>query len=317
MAKKSTQLVDIAEQRTKKLPAYRSFRLAKKIQPDYVKGLPKVGQLWRETWAFLWKYRVRMVTFLFIYTVTYLVLVKGLSGFTADSSALRDSIDRLIHGDIAAIPTSLGLYGALIGSVSASTTDISNYYQVSILMVFSLAFIWLVRKLHGRRANVSVKDAFYVGMRPLIPFLLVTTLLIVELAPAGLGGLLLGTAQSAVVQGGSGEILAFSVIFVLCFVLTCYLLAGSVFAIYIVTLPSATPMLAVRSSMRLLRVHRWVVVRKMAGFYVLLFLLGFVLMLPFVYWLPRFVETAFFVMSCASFAVMHTFMYKLYRAMIA
>jgi hypothetical protein len=315
--KKTSKLVDIAEQRSKKLPEYRSFRLAKKIQPDYIKSLPSAGQLWRETWGFLWKYRVKMLIFLFIYTITYLVLVKGLNGFTTDSSELKSAIVRLTHGDIAALPTALGLYAAIIGSVSASTTDISNYYQVSILMMFSLAFIWLIRKLHGRRANVSVKEAFYVGMRPLVPFLLVTALLIVELAPAGLGGILLGTAQSAVVQGGSGEILAFSVIMVLCLVLTCYLLAGSIFAIYIVTLPDATPMLAVRSSMRLLRVHRWVVVRKMAGFYAMLFLLGFVLGLPFVYWLPRFVEPAFFVLACASFGVMHTYMYKLYRAMIA
>ena len=314
--RKKLSLTNIADLRTKKLPEYRSFKLSKKIQPDYVKSLPNMRALWIDTWQFLWKYRSKMILFALVYMAAYLVLVKGVNGFALNTADLRDNLKLAFHGNLGAAASSMSLYISLMSSVTASTTEVSNYYQVTILVVFSLAFIWLIRKLHGRRSTATVKDSFYVGMRPLIPFIGVVIILTLELAPAGLGGLLLATAQSAIVQSGTGEIMAFSVVMILCLVLTGYLLAGSIFAIYIVTLPSATPLIAIKSSMRLLRIHRWVVVRKMAAFYVSLILLGFVLVIPFVFWLPARADVAFFVLSSASFAVMHTFMYKLYRSML-
>jgi hypothetical protein len=68
--------------------------------------------------------------------------------------------------------------------------------------------------------------------------------------------------------------------------------------------------------MNLLRIHRWVVLRKIIGFYLILVILGFFLVLPFVIWVPRYAEFAFFALASGSFAVMHTFLYKLYRSLL-
>lgn len=306
----------IEPSRKKKLPAYRSFRLNGKIQADRVQKTSSMKTLWRETWIFLWTHRYKMLQFVGIYTITYLIFVKGFSGFTLDAEALKFELRDALTGNIGAVITSIALYSSLLSSITVTPDEIANYYQATVVTIFSLAFIWLVRKLHLRNSKATVKDSFYQGMRPLIPFLAVVLVMLLQLVPAGVGVLIFAASQSASTAVGSGELLGVTVLAILGIVLTIYLLAGSVFALYISTLPDVTPMVALRSSMKLLRIHRWIVLRKILAFFVVLIILGFVLVLPFIIWLPQYAEVAFFVMSCASFAVMHTFLYKLYRSML-
>lgn len=257
-----------------------------------------------------------MLTFLAVYTVLYALLVRGLTGFDLDIGIFRDELINAAGGDVNAIITSLTLYGSLLSSLTATTDEITNFYQLSILVICSIAFIWLIRKLHGRTTDASVRSAFYEGMTPLVPFLGVLLLMVIMLLPVAIGSLLLATAQSSAAITGQAEIMVLSLVMILTAVLSAYLLAGSVFAFYIVTLPRTRPTVAVRSSLRLLRIHRWRVMSKVIGFYIALVVLGFLLVLPFIWWLPRYAEIAFFIMGCGSFAVMHTFLYKLYRSML-
>jgi hypothetical protein len=257
-----------------------------------------------------------MLKFVGIYTLTYLVLVKGLTGFSLDMVELKTELQEAFTGNIGSITTFTLLYASLLSSLSGSSSDITNYFMISVTVLFSLAFIWLVRKLHLRNPTATVKDAFYQGMAPLIPFMVVMGMMLLQLIPVAIGGLVYLSIQSTVLAVSDLEVIGITVLAILGFVLTAYLLAGSVFAIYIVTLPNTSPMVALRSSMRLLRIHRWVVLRRMILFFVGLIVLGFALVFPFIMWFPALAEYAFFIMSCASFAVMHTFMYKLYRSML-
>ncbi len=313
---KKNQVGTIAASRKKKLPEYRTLRLNTKIKADDILRTSSMRTLWRETWLFLWKHRVKMAIFVLIYTITYMVLVRGINEFTLNADEIKLELEDVLSGNFGAIITFLVLYTSLLSSITTSPDDITNFYQSSILVIFSLSFIWLIRKLHLRDSSATVKEAFYQGMRPLIPFLTVLLVMALELIPAGVSSLIFVTAQSASVVSTEFESLTFSVLAVLGFVLTVYLLVGSIFAPYIVTLPNMAPITALRSSMRLLRIHRWIVLRKILLFFFVLLVLGFFLVLPFIIWLPKYAEIAFFVMGCASFAVMHTFMYKLYRSML-
>ncbi len=313
---KKNQMGSMTASRKKKLPEYRTLRLNTRIKADDVLKTSSMRTLWRETWLFLWKHKIKMAIFVLIYTAAYIVLVRGINEFTLNADEIKVELEDALSGNLGAIVTFILLYMSLISSITTSSDDITNFYQSTILIVFSLSFIWLIRKLHLRDSSATVKDAFYQGMRPLIPFLGVLIVMALELIPAGVSSLIFITAQSASVVSTEFETLAFSVLAVLGFVLTVYLLVGSIFAPYIVTLPNMTPMTALRSSMRLLRIHRWVVLRKILAFFVVLLVLGFFLVLPFIIWIPRYAEIAFFVMGCSSFAVMHTFMYKLYRSML-
>jgi hypothetical protein len=314
MAQKSTS---IQPNRKKKLPKYESFRLTRRIAPEKIKQLPSALDIWKDTLRFLWKYRVKMLTFTVVYALAYLIFVKGLSGFNLDVSSLKTELNSATSGNISAILTAFSLYGSLLSSLIGTADAASNFFQTTIILLFSLSFIWLLRKLHHDRSVVTVKEAFYVGMRPLIPFVLVILIMILELLPAALGSFVLVTGQNTNSIAGSNGVMILGVLALLTFILSIYLLTSSVFALYIVTLPKATPLMAIRSSMNLLRIHRWIVLRKILSFYVFLFIAGFVLVLPFILWIPRSAEVVFFVMGSASFGVMHTYMYKLYRSMIS
>lgn len=302
--------------RKKKNPAYRSFRLSNKIESGVLKNFPSTKTLWSETLRFMWKHRVKMLVFALIYAGTYLVLVKGISGFDTDMDIVKEELQTAMTGNIGAILTFLSLYATLLSSVTATTGDVANFYQSSVIIIFSLAFIWLVRKLHARDSSATVRDTFYRGMGPLIPFLGVLFILALELVPAGLGSLLLTTASSTEAIRSNSDIIAISIVMLLTVVLSIYLLAGSIFSLYIVTLPGTRPFVAVRSSLRLLSVHRWRVLLKVITFFITLIIVGFFLVLPFIIWLPRWADVAFFFMSALSFGFMHTYMYKLYRSLL-
>lgn len=257
-----------------------------------------------------------MLIFALIYGFTYFVFVRGVSGFSMDVSAVKSELRDALTGNIGAVVAFISIYFSLVSSMTITADAASNFYQVSILVIFSLAFIWLLRRLHDKRAHASVRDAFYLGMGPLVPFLGVVLMLLLMTLPAALGATLLVSAASSAAIRSDVEFIGFGVLMVLTTVLSLYLLAGSLFSVYIVTLKGTRPLVAVRSSMRLLSIHRWRVAHKIVGFMILLLLLGFVLVLPFIIWLPRYAEIAFFVMSSASFAVFHTFMYKLYRSLL-
>lgn len=303
--------------RKKKLPKYRSFRISGRLSPDTYKKLPKAKVLWKETFAFMWKYRYKMLGLLFFYAVVYGIFVRGTSGFELNVSSVKDQLFDFSQGSFQAFIQFVYLYSSLLSSITFTQEGSNtNFYQIVILVIFSLAFIWLVRKLHARDSEATVRQALYVGMGPLIPFVLVLGLLLVEMLPLGFATFLISVAvgTGSIATGADNLILV--ILFLLCFTLSLYLVAGSIFSLYIVTLPGTPPLVAVRSSMRLLRIHRWRILLKIISFFAILILAGFFLVLPFIIWLPKYAELAFFIMTSFSFGVMHVYMYKLYKSML-
>ncbi len=316
MSRKNPPVTQSGLYRSKKLPEYKTFRLSRHIKSKNIKQLPTVRQLWRETWLFVWQHRVKLLIFSGVYLLIYLVLVKGYNGFSVDAVSMKESIAKVSDGTLRFVLSLLGVYSALVGTLLTTENASADLLQAMILVVCSLAFIWLLRKLHAKDNAATVKQAFYLGPQPLVPFLLVLLIMLLETMPAGFGGLLLTTAQGAGAISTQLEIQILGIVAILCMVLSFYLLAGSVFALYIVTLPGTEPVVAVRTSMHLLRVHRWQIVYRLAAFVGALMVLGLLLSAPFIIWLPKYAEHAFFVIGMSSFVVFHTFVYKLYRAML-
>lgn len=302
--------------RKKKTPKYQSFRLSGRIAPAKIKKLPKVSELWRDTFAFLWLHRRKMLLFVFVYTVTYLIFAKGIGNFSSEPEELKKELDGVLAGNIESIVGLVAIYASMLGSLTTVVDDVANFMQVSIVIIFSLAFIWLIRRLHSDPRKVTVKDAFYRGMRPLIPFIIVLVILVFELIPAGAGSLAYLAASASASGFSEIELLGLSVVAILGVILSLYLITGSIFALYIVTLKNMTPLKSIKASMRLLSIHRWVILRKVLSMIFLVLLLGFVVALPFILWIPRYAEAGFFILACCSFAMLHTYLYKLYRSML-
>jgi hypothetical protein len=94
------------------------------------------------------------------------------------------------------------------------------------------------------------------------------------------------------------------------------MLASSLFALYIVTLPGMTPIRALRSARGLVRYRRWTVIRKILWLPLLLLLVAAVIMLPIIIWLTAVAQWVFFILSMFALLAVHSYMYALYRELL-
>jgi uncharacterized membrane protein len=84
-----------------------------------------------------------------------------------------------------------------------------------------------------------------------------------------------------------------------------------------VTLPDMTPMKAIRSARGLVKSRRWLVLRKILFLPLVLFILAGVIMLPFLLAVASIASWVFFVLSICTLAIVNSYMYALYRELIA
>lgn len=250
-----------------------------------------------------------------VYAFLSLALVRGFSSVTG----LPDIKDALAsEGGGSGIDTGISLLGNLFSSGNASTSATASVYQTILIVIMSLVVIWVLRNIYASDDNqkISLKDAFYKSSYPLIPFLLVIVVISLQLLPFVAGS----TIYSLVLTSGLAvsviEKLLWAGVFFGLSVWSLYLICGSVFALYIVTLPNITPLQAVRSAKDLVVGRRWIVMRKIVFLPIVLFVFASLIMLPLVLWLTVLAEWIFFVLGLFSLFVIHSYMYRLYRELL-
>lgn len=93
-----------------------------------------------------------------------------------------------------------------------------------------------------------MRDSYYKGMYPLVPFMLVLLVIGLQLIPLVFGNLI----YSSVLQNGLAITVIEKVIWLFLFLmlalLSGYMMISSLFSLYIVTLPDMTPLRALRSA---------------------------------------------------------------------
>jgi hypothetical protein len=87
-------------------------------------------------------------------------------------------------------------------------------------------------------------------------------------------------------------------------------------ALYIVTLPDMTPMQALKAARALVRYRRWVVLRKVLFLPLALLLIGALIVIPFALYVTPVAPLVFFVLTIIALAVLHSYMYLLYRQLL-
>src|SRR5262249_13047195 len=129
-----------------------------------------------------------------VYMVLNLLFVQGFSGVNVDTTK-----SALVHmfGNDTAVATS-ALFAYMVGSAGASSSDAGGVYQLGFVLVVSLAVIWVLREIYSGRQVKRIREAFYNGMTPLVPFVLVLIVFGLQLLP-----LIFGSAiYSAVMANG-------------------------------------------------------------------------------------------------------------------
>ena len=249
-----------------------------------------------------------------IYGIGVVLLVRGFSA-TQDFVTLRTLLDSLMTGAFGKAQSVALQLTILFGGSGSSNTPNGGVYQTILLVVCSLALIWVFRQAQAKKP-VGTKRAFYLGMYPLIPFLFVLLIMGVQLLPMTIGSYLYSTLMTTGIAVHAWEKLLAFAVFAALALWSLRMLTGSMFAMYIVTLPDMTPLRAVRSAKHLVAGRRLLIWRKLLLLPLVILVGSSILVLPFLLFLTPVVVWVFFIISTLWFALIHSYLYTLYRELL-
>src|SRR5690606_12737354 len=134
MAKKvkSTKKVTVQPPRKLKTPAYRSFRLSKRIKPPAIKKIPSTWQLLVTTKHQLLANKKLFVGILSVYALLTLFFVWA-GGNLVNTAELKTTLNDTLGTTGNNVTTNLTLFSLLLGDAASRGTDLGNSFQTFIL----------------------------------------------------------------------------------------------------------------------------------------------------------------------------------------
>jgi hypothetical protein len=208
-----------------------------------------------------------------------------------------------------------GGFGSLIASSGASGSATGSTLQSVLFVLESLVIIWALRHLMAGQ-SISVKLAYYKAMTPLVPFLLVIGMIIIQLLPVTIGSVVLAAISTSVFTSSSLATVFSIIAFILLVAWSLYMVSASIFALYIVTLPETQPRQALRAAKDLVRFRRLLVLRKVFFLPIFVLLAMAVIIIPLILWASFLVPYVFYLLSMLAILFFHTYFYSLYRSLL-
>lgn len=305
----------IAKSPSPNLDLHKHFRFQRPAKHPI--KLPSVWYITQKTSVTLWDNKRVFLAIAAWYAALNLIFVQGLTS-SDNTSNLKYYINHIKPNNLGSIVSNLGKFVASTGTAAGSTNSTSQstgIYQFAFAVIISLATIWALRQLLSGTA-IRIREAFYKGMYPLIPFMLVLLVICIQLIPFIIGAELYYTVTQSGIAVHFIERLFWLVLLIVLILWSLYMLSSTVFALYIVTLPDMAPMKALRSARNLVRHRRWVVIRKVLFLPLILLIVASIIMLPFIIVLPSFAPWILFLLTMVGLVVVHSYMYTLYRELL-
>jgi hypothetical protein len=297
-----------------RVPRYKSFRLDKRIKHPKP-PLPSSFKLFKRSVKLLFGHWKLFGGIVLVYALLSILLVGGL-GSNTNIGLIKESLQEVFHGTGGHLQTGVTLFGVLLATAGRTSSGAAGAYQFMLFIIVSLAVIWALRHV-VEGTSVGVRDAFYKGLYPLAPFVLVLLVVGLQLLPLAIGSVLYDAANSGQLVAGALEQFLWLLLFALLAIWSLFMVAASVFALYIVTLPDIRPLQALRSAKNLVRLRRWTVMRKLLFLPLALVLTAALIMVPVVLVLTPLAQWIFAVLMMVGLMLVHSYVYSLYRELIA
>lgn len=311
---KSTDTGATSKKRVKKQATYKSFKLTRRVKPAGLKQLPGVFKLLNMSFRIIRDNKALFGGIILIHSILSLIFVAGL-GSSLDFVEAKKQLDEFIGGQANGAATAATLMAYLFDSTSAQAGEVAGTYQLFLILISSLAVIWGVREVMAKH-RVSAKDAYYRGIYPLVPLILVFFVIGLQLTPLVIGS----TIYSIIVAGGlavnSLEKILWLIFFLLSALLSLYMILSSLFAAYIVTLPEMTPMKALRSARGLVMHRRTSVGIRVLALPIFAAVLALIILLPIVFFAPWLAVVTALFLGAFFICLWNTYIYLLYREML-
>lgn len=269
----------------------------------HVEYRTKVSSVWhlaRKSVATLWENRRLFLGITLIYALFSFILEQGLGGSASTTTA----------------KSVVNAFAALLSATASASGPSAGPYQFMLAIITSLAAIWALRQVVKGGTKPRVRDSFYRGMYPLIPFVLVLLVMSLQLVPFAIGAKIYATVITNGIAAHLFEKLLWLLLFIVLSIWSLYMLSASSFALYIVTLPDMPPLQALRSARSLVRYRRWTVLRKILGLPLILLVIAVIIMFPVILIVSPAAPWVFFLLSMIGLVVIHVYMYTLYRELL-
>jgi hypothetical protein len=211
------------------------------------------------------------------------------------------------------LSSAVGNFSDLLANSGSSDATAA---QSLLLILESLVIIWALRHLFAGEI-VGVKESYYKSASPLVPFMLIILVMVIQLLPLTLGAAGLSLIFSTVTPGSDLVVLLASLIFIMLASWSIYLVSSSVFALYIITLPEMYPIRALRSAKNLVRFRRWPIIRRLLFLPVFILVFMGIILIPLIMWINFLVTPVFFLLSMFMILFTHCYLYNLYKGLLA
>lgn len=245
---------------------------------------------------------------LLIYLILTLLFVRGLST-TANVQTLRAG-----YGGNS-FSSDLSVFNNLLGTGVSGSTATGNLFQTILFIIFSLVFIWMIRKTMKNKA-IKVRDSFYKSQSQIIPFIIIILILFLELIPLLLGIFLYATVFNNGIAAHVAEKILWGGISLIFVLISVYFLLSTIFSIYIVSLEDVRPIEAYRAAWRLVKGRRLLVLRKLLFLPIALMIVIGLVSIIFIAIIPQIADFIYFALTLIAVLLAHSYLYNLYRELI-
>lgn len=247
-----------------------------------------------------------------IYLVLNVIFASGISDINATFSNIKDELNAYTGNSVLRAATS---FLTLAGSAGASGSATGSTLQMSLFILESLVIIWALRHLLAGE-TITVKRAYYESMSPLVPFLIVIFVILLQLLPVTVGTTILVAVFNTIFTSTDLITVLSIASFILLASWSFYMICASIFALYIVTLQGMHPRQALRSAKDLVRFRHWVLLRKLLFLPLFILLVMAAVMIPLILFLSYIVPWVFYVLSMLAILFVHSYLYSLYRSLL-
>lgn len=299
--------------RLRKKPKYKAFRLHKRVKhPDA--PLPGWFKLTKRALKLMWANKRPLFWFFLVYTVLYFAFVRGLSA-PVDINGVRDTFSEVAEQDYSALAINFTVFSLMLDSTTSAAGEVGGMYQIFFLVISILALVWVFRQQQAGN-KVTIRQAFYRGMYPLIPFALIMMLMSIQLIPVMIGNFLFTTVIESGLAINMIEQFIWLFLFLLLILLSLYWLSSSLVALFVVTLPEMTPMRALRKAKSLVMFRRFSIVRKIAALAIVVIAAFLIVVFPAIFVSAPLAQFLFFGLATMLVPFAVAYLFVLYRELL-
>ena len=299
--------------RIRKRPQYKSFRLHKRVKHHDPK-LPSWWKLTKKAFRLIAVNKKNIFRFFIIYGLLYIVFVRGFSS-PINVGEIKNSFNELATEDVSTLATNFTVFSLLIKSTTSASGDIAGLYQMFFLIVSTLALIWLFRQQQAGN-KVTMKDAFYRGMYPMIPYIVITVVIALQTIPASIGNFLFRSVVDSGLAINTFEQSIWLLLFFTLLLLSAYMISSSLIALLVVTLPEMTPKIALKKARELVEFRRASVLRKVIALFMLIGFLFITLVFPAIFVSGVLAQILFYTLTILAIPFATAYLFVLYRELL-